>query len=417
MNQIRVVWVGLIAVWLGGCVHVRSSRHGPPTAVGGLVVMPWEIQPEKQKMMNEAGHGIGSLRKCGFDTVAFVAPEQVAACAKAGMRAFVGRPGGRVNWREMSDAAIDDYVKSVVDAAGRSETVLGYFLADEPNVRDFPALGKAVAAVKKYAPGKLAYINLYPNYATLGAPDLSQLGTASYTEYLERFVAEVKPPFISYDNYQVQFSADLAKRDVAAKYFTNLLEVRRVAQKHGLPFWVINNSNQIRPHTTVPSPANLLVQAYATLAAGARGLTWYTYYGARYAYGPVDQNGNRTVTWSYLRMVNEQVRVLAPIMSRLRSTGVYFTKPAPFDDAPPLPGKIVASVESPTAVMVGEFGGDGDEKYVMVVNLSLEKSAKLMVKLRSGNAEVISSVDGSATPQAAEGLWLAAGQGMLLRVR
>ena len=37
--------------------------------------------------------------------------------------------------------------------------------------------------------GKLAHINLYPNYATLGAPDRSQLGAPTYTEYLERFVA------------------------------------------------------------------------------------------------------------------------------------------------------------------------------------------------------------------------------------
>ena len=53
-----------------------------------------------------------------------------------------------------------------------------------------PALAKAVAAVKRFAPGKLAYINLYPNYATIGAPNLSQLGTDSYADYLERFIAE-----------------------------------------------------------------------------------------------------------------------------------------------------------------------------------------------------------------------------------
>ncbi len=53
-------------------------------------------------------------------------------------------------------------------------------------VRDYPQLAAAVAAVKKYA-GKLAYINLLPDYTTLGA-NLSQLGTESYSDYLERFV-------------------------------------------------------------------------------------------------------------------------------------------------------------------------------------------------------------------------------------
>src|SRR6185437_1874987 len=100
-------------------------------------------------------------------------------------------------------------------------------LADEPGEPDFEALGKAVAAVKKLAPGKLAYINLFPDYATLGAPDLSQLGTGSYTDYLERFVSEVKPQLISYDNYRIQFSLDQARPETAASHYANLLEVRR----------------------------------------------------------------------------------------------------------------------------------------------------------------------------------------------
>jgi hypothetical protein len=55
-----------------------------------------------------------------------------------------------------------------------------------PGLRPFAKLAKTVAAVKKYAPGKLAHMNLCPNYATLGAPEISQLGAAANREYLER---------------------------------------------------------------------------------------------------------------------------------------------------------------------------------------------------------------------------------------
>src|SRR5205807_1758717 len=96
---------------------------------------------------------------------------------------------------------IERRIRRMIHAAGTSPAITGYFIMDEPSVSDFPALAKAVAAVKRYAPGKLAYINLFPDYATLGAPDRSQLGTTNYTEYLERFVTEVKPQLISYDNY------------------------------------------------------------------------------------------------------------------------------------------------------------------------------------------------------------------------
>src|SRR5439155_15502413 len=143
----------------------------------------------------------------------------------------------------------------------------------------------------------------------------------------------------------------------------NLLEVRRVAMKHGLPFWNIASSNQIRPPTPPPSPANLLHQAYTTLAAGASGLTWYTYYAGGYHYAPVEKNGSRTATWSYLKMVNDQVKTLGPTMRRLRSTGVYFTLPPPAPGLATLPGEIIESITSPTPVMVGEFVDPAGAKY------------------------------------------------------
>jgi hypothetical protein len=114
----------------------------------------------------------------------------------------------------------------------------------------------------------------------------------------------VQPELISYDNYRVQSSGELKDAKLAASYYNNLLAVRAAAMKHDLPFWVIVSGNQIRKFTPPPSPANLLFQAYTSLAAGARGLTWYKYYASNYGYPPIDRAGNRTVSWSYLKMVN-----------------------------------------------------------------------------------------------------------------
>jgi hypothetical protein len=411
----------------GLLVTCLSCQPQPPRGERGedqsfFPITPWELPSEKRRMWSDPKQGVSTLRDCGFTVAAFVTPDQVPLCEKNGMRALIGPPGDMVKWEELTDAQIFQTVKKMVDESGESPAVMGFFLTDEPGVKAFPALGKAVAAVKKLAPGKLAYINLYPNYATLGAPDLSQLGTASYTEYLERYVNEVKPQFISYDNYQVQYSRDLADRGTAESYFTNLLEIRRVAMEHSLPFWNIVSSNQIRPETPVPSPANLLMQAYTTLAAGGRGLTWYTYYVGGYHYAAIDKAGNRTATWAYLKMVNDQVKVLGPMMNRLTSTGVYFTSPPPAASLPVLPGKVVQSIDSsPTAAaMVGEFDGAGGEKFVMLVNLSLERSSRLTVKTVTPypTAQVVSPVDGSLSPLGAEqSIWLPAGQGVLIRLR
>lgn len=382
-------------------------------------ITPWEVPWNKGTHLDDVVNGIASLRECGYTAAAFPRAEQISECEKAGLRVIVALPQRQRKWRELSDAKIAETVQTLVGQTAGSDSVLGYFLMDEPGAEDFAALGKAVAQVKKLAPGKLAYINLFPDYATLGAPDISQLGTASYGEYLDRYINEVKPQFISYDNYKVEFSHDLADAKQAESYFRNLLTIRAAALKHDLPFWNIVSSNQIRPGMPVPSPANLLLQAYTTLAAGAKGLTWYTYYDRGYRYAPIDRDGHRSATWSYVRMVNEQVKVLGPILKPLKSEGVYFTSPALAESLPVLPGKVITAVQSDpqSPAMIGEFSGTGGQKFVMIVNLNLQRSAKFAMTANvTGAMQRISPVDRSKSAVEESALWLPAGQGALLEV-
>jgi hypothetical protein len=188
-------------------------------------ILPWD------KPLRSAKNGMPSIAECNFTVAGFVRPEDLPQCEKLGLAAILAPS---LNWKKLRDEDIDGRVKQMVEATASNPTVLGYFIMDEPGVTSFPMLGKIVAAVKKHAPGKLAYINLFPSYATVGAPDRSQLGTATYTEYLERFVTEVKPQFISYDNYMVETSDDMQDQKRAATYYADLLEIRRVSQKYGL---------------------------------------------------------------------------------------------------------------------------------------------------------------------------------------
>jgi len=206
----------------------------------------------------------------------------------------------------------------------------------------------------------------------------------------------------------------------AEDYFRNLLEIRETALKHDLPFWNIVSSNQIRPDMPGPSPANLLMQAYTTLAAGAKGLTWYTYYDRGYHYAPVDKAGHRSRTWGYVKMVNEQVKVLGPIMMLLKSTGVHFSDAAPAASQPVLPGEIIESVTAApaAAAMVGEFADEAGRPFVMLVNLNLERSSHFTLKARKPYQRMLacSPADGSfAATAEPDSIWLPAGQGVLLR--
>jgi hypothetical protein len=414
----------------------QSSQDGLQPFTGRPDFFPiatWDRQEAWRNFHQSIESGLQSVADCNFTVAGFVRPEDLPVCEKLGLAAIVapseeGKPWFR-EWRELSDEDIDRTIKSMVEKAGHSKAVIGYTIMDEPGAPAFAKLAKAVAAVKKHAPGKLAHINLYPNYATIGAPDTSQLGTATYPEYLERFVTQVKPQFLCYDNYMVEYSDDLQDAGKAALYYANLLEVRRVAQKYHLPFWNVVCCNQIRRQTTIPSPANLAFQAYTTLAAGGRGITWFKYHQGGYAYAPMDNLGQKTEIWHYLQAVNQQVRTLGPLLNRLKSTGVFFTPPPPQESLPLLPGRIIRQVQSKASprgftkaqppLMVGEFTDQHGTDYVMLVNLSLERSTNIKLETVKPytTKRVFSTVDGRLLPlDEPNGQWLVAGHGILMKL-
>ena len=384
-------------------------------------ILPWNALHGWDGTMQRR-QGLETIADCNFTLAGFVRPEDLVACEDLGLAGILlGDPnvGAQPNWGQMSDENIDRIVQQWVQQTENRPATYGFYVYDEPGANDFAGLGRIVAAIKRLAPGKLAYINLFPNYATLGAKDTSQLQTDTYEEHLERFVQEVEPQFLSYDNYQVQYWDDLRGTEGAVSYYTNLLQVRDVALRHGLPFWQIVSSNQIRPSSTIPSPANMLFQAYTTLAMGGRSVGWYTYYGGEYLYAPIDDvTETKTVTWYYLAEVNRQIKTLGPTLNSLQSTGVYFTSPAPVEGLPVLPGKLVSGVNGNTPMLVGEFAGEDGTPHIMLVNLSMERSAKFTVQLvENQKVDALSAADGRYYPlRPEETTWLVPGQGLLFRL-
>lgn len=433
MNETRV-WLASLIAALAMAVGAAADEPSLGTNSTSLhtfdcprdffPIMPWgPLRAASSKTLLPA-NGLASMADCGFTIGGFVTKIDLRQAERRGLKVLVypDVADPRVwtrEWKTLSDQEIGARVRYLIAQGGKSKAVLGYYITDEPGASSFAALAKVVAAVKQLAPGKLAYINLFPGYATIGAPNLSQLETASFTEYLERFVNEVKPQVLSYDNYMVQYSMDMAGKKAFARYYSDLLEVRRVAQANGLSFWIVVSSNQIRPHTTVPSPANLAFQAYTTLAAGGRGVAWYTYYARSYAYAPIDGSGNKTATWRFLQGVNQQIKTLGPLMNQLESTGVFFSAPSPVDGLPQLPGRLVESIDSDAPMMLGEFKNSRNENYCMIVNLSLEKSTRFSLKTAGQPLEgqIISPEDGHLSPiDHKNRTWLAAGQGALIKL-
>ena len=416
-------------------------------------ILCWNSIPIEVRRAGGTKKALESVAECGFTAANYMTPEDLPLCEKLGVTALVSLPSSLVSGT-LDQKQLEEKVKEIVGRTAGSKALLGFHIMDEPKAENFPAVARVVAAVKKYAPGKLAYVNLLPSNVGLVNPKHFEKARSDHTKYLERYVAEVKPQFLCYDNYMVQYSDDLRLADVSIGYYGDLLAYRRIALKHGLPFWNVVASSQIRKWMPIPSPANLAFQAYTTLAAGGRGLSWYTYYQGGYAYAPIDTAGNKTETWRYLQVVNSQVQALGPIMNHLRSTGVFFTSPPPAQSLPVLPGRVIKRVQArasvqgiagiddrvasntpPTVrskapniatvnqpIMVGEFVDEHGADYVMLVNISLERSVNVKLDtVKTYNSRyVYSAADGRRLPLGDAfdkgGIWLLAGHGVLIKL-
>ncbi|HUZ47044.1 MAG TPA: hypothetical protein VMW54_10450 [Terriglobia bacterium] len=360
------------------------------------------------------------MRQAGLNISGFCSPADLDKVNAAGLSCFVSDP--RVNgydWTKMPDR--EQILKNVTAAAQELQNhpaALGFFLRDEPGAPLMPGLGEVVSAVRQAAPSAWSYINLFPNYA-----NEAQLGTPTYDAYIQKFIDEVHPPFLSYDNYS------LLHGEMLDQFYTNLSAVRRLSLKAGIPFWNVVLCGTLFNYME-PSAATFDLQAYSTMAYGGRGIAYFTYFSpahGNFRDSPVDQFGDRTATWDQLRLINKQIRTLAPWLARLRSTGVYHSDPVPEGEKPMSESRLVKDVvahnhlkpSAPAPYLIGEFMGSDGHPFLMFVNKDLGNSISYAIHLKQENKHLyqISPYDGKEQLFQGEMMWLAPGAGALFEIK
>lgn len=387
----------VLVLSVGSTVTAEAKMLSPEE----FTILPWGWSPGDKETLQ-------GIKDCGFNLAGFVAPDSVKTCGEVGLKCIVMDPGlaEAAGNPKLSDA---DIAKRTEDAAAKFKddpTVYGYYLRDEPAASLFPNLSRISAALRKVDPDTTPYINLLPIYA-----NEQQLGVGSYEAYVDSFATGVKPQFISYDHYALMDDGSL--RD---GYFQNLEIVRKAALKHGLPFWniVLGNAHF---HYAEPSQYTLNFQAYTTLAYGARGISYFTYFAPKignYRLAAVDQFGDRTPTWNDLRRVNLQIHKLGPTYVKLKSVNVFHHPDVPEGCSGISTSKHLSEL-SGGAFVVGEFEGPNGKPYVMVVNKDWHKSTAFSLKFKQqGQIMLTNAYTGNLEPWTGENDWLAPGQGMLL---
>lgn len=354
-----------------------------------------------------------AMSECGITSVAFVRPQALDACHKYGLKAIVfDESVSGTNWSKYYDGeAARANLPALVNKIGKHPAVMGYHLKDEPHAPEYPELAKAVAAVKELAPGKWPYINLLP-----GAGD-------DYDKYLEDFVTICKPTVLSYDRYSL-----LAPNQMDATFWSNLAQVRAVASKHNLPFWNIILTATHWGYRDITEP-DIRLQTWGSLVYGTKGLAYYKFMSCElpildapdlgnFRDAPLDQFGEKTPAWDWLRRMNRQIQNMAPVLLKLRSDDVYHIGSVPPKNHGPTATNLVKGLANGEFV-VGDFTHENGERYVLVVNKSLTASHNCSPEYTTPPQRVdyISPITGETKPYSTPQYYvLAPGQGVLLRL-
>lgn len=254
-----------------------------------------------------------------------------AAIAEAGFTVVIGGFGANTPEKVRRQITLcEKYdLKGIVDRAGMApdqlpagKAVWGYKIEDEPSAEDFPTLKETVKKLRKARPGKLAYINLFPNYASE-----EQLGTESYDEHVRRFVETVGVDVLSMDHYPMM----TPDSDTRQAYCRNLEVMRKYALLHDIPFWNFFNTMPFGPHYD-PTEAQLRWQIYTSLAYGAKGVLYFCYWTPRGGEFPkggaiITAEGQKTRHYDQARRINHQIKALGPTLMKLTSKGIYRIPP------------------------------------------------------------------------------------------
>lgn len=200
---------------------------------------------------------------------------------------------------------------------------LGHYLYDEPGVAMFDRLGSIAERYYKIVPSGMAYINLYPTYASPS----TQLGD-TYPNYLDKYCRKVKLTVLSYDHYPLWVAQPEQATGISADYFDNLQQIRNKSLEIGIPFWVFIQTVAIDNFLRAPTAEELLWQVNMSLAYGAKGIQYFTYWTPSDANGEVfgeamiDRQGNRTERYEEVRRINQQLKDIGAVLINCKSVDV-----------------------------------------------------------------------------------------------
>lgn len=300
---------------------------------------------------------------------------------KAGLKLALNL--GRISWNR-------DWVIKMVNTVKDHPALWGYQVMDEPHADLFKEIADTRALINSLDGKHPCYINLNGDGGTFG-PNGSY-HTNNYEEYLDRYIAETDPDFLSFDVYPC-FPDWVLDRDL----YPSLELVAKKSQEAGIGFWAFAASCRFSDGYGLrckPTLASLRFQDYTNLAYGAECLeyfTWATAGDEEFNFGDwpiaIDGEINTTnPTYEYVQTINREIQKRAFVYDGCRLIWVAHHNDIPNGcrpvDMSQLPEAVMAySSESDLLLSLIENDG-GKSEYLNFMSRTHLKSSKLHVRFR-----------------------------------
>lgn len=403
---------------LGGPTAGAAVRAPAPWCLGTPIVTYWAGPPMTDGVADQMAQG-------GFNLV-WCAEKDLDVAARHRLRAQLQDP--LLTPAALDDPAQREKLDALITRVKSHPALYSYFITDEPNAAAFTALGRLVAYLRLRDPAHLAYINLFPTYATN-----EQLGNqgdvvTAYRAHLRQYIEKVKPGLISYDHYQFSTAGD------NGEYFLNLALIREAALEARLPFLNIVQACTWTPSMRVPKPDEMRYLVYTSLAYGAQGISYYVYCYPGHTGGIANADGTPTPIYHALKSLNREFAAIAGQLQPLRSAGVFHAGCRPqgtealpakaaFTLDPPVPAIDYKPPQPVKGLLLGLFSPPGkpaleQATHAVIVNLDYAGNATAGVRA-ARKLEVFDPVGGKwkrIGNKSAE-VELLPGGGKLLRLR
>ncbi|MFA6126432.1 MAG: beta-galactosidase [Bacteroidales bacterium] len=338
------------------------QSQGRLKSSGELPVLAWYGIPSEETSLAR----YRELKESGINMNLTVFPDAGAMlkaldiARKTGLKMIVACPELKANPRE------------TVNRFMKHPAVAGYLLRDEPSRSDFAELSEWTKKIRTTDDSHFCYLNLFPNYA-----NEQQLGTKTYQEHVDQFVAEVPVQILSFDHYPVTGDS------LRPGWYENLEIISAAARKAGKPFWAFALAVAHGPYPVATIP-QLRLQVFSDLAYGAQGIQYFTYWTPvdttwKFNHGPITADGKRTEVYDRIKLVNSEIRSLTPVFLGSEVVAVWHTGsklPRGTKPLTILPGPIQKLETEGTGAVVSHLQ-KGAENFLVIVNRDFLKSMKL----------------------------------------